>query len=1354
MLNPEEFPHAPTVTISAVGLLQATNFMIDTGAAPNVIKKRSLHPDVEIKHDNPLYLSGISSGKVETLGSIEIQVLGHSVSLHVVPDNFPIAQEGILGSDFLRDATNINLSEKYVEWHRNRLPFASRETIVAPARSQTTFYLRVNNTQIDVGYVPRLDVCEGVYLGDAVVTNRQGKAYVRVINTSDIDREIVVPTINLQEIDQISSRGPVDNKENRAVYSMQGRKIDNYNDQIHSLLRLEHLNHEETEHAKRLIDKHRDLFQLPNEKPSHTNAITHKINTTDDRPINTKQYRFPPVHKNEIDKQVGEMLKNGIIEPSVSPYNSPLWIVPKKADSKGNKKWRLVIDFRALNEKTLGDAYPLPNIVDILDQLGSAKYFSVFDLASGFHQIPMHESDAPKTAFSTPFGHYEFKRMPFGLKNAPATFQRLMDRVLSGLQGTLLFVYLDDIVIYASSLREHEMKFNKLAERLRAANLRLQPDKCEFLRKEVAYLGHVINQEGVKPDPKKVEAVLHFPRPKNSKNIKQFLGLAGYYRRFLNDFSRIAKPLTILLKKDEPFVWRNEQEEAFVTLRDNLCTEPLLQHPDFTKPFVLTTDASGYAVGGILSQGNIGKDKPIAYASRLLNKAEQNYSTIEKELLAIVYCVHHFRPYLYGNKFTLVTDHKPLVWLHNVKDPTSRLIRWRLKLAEYDYTVVYKAGKINCNADALSRNPIENEPMSQGRDPRERYIAITNEASDTDDEIFESRPREKATEDKQRPNKVNPAENPKPGNPSSTNPPPDPSVINNPPSVSNNQPELDISLPSDLSLNRPLLSDTSHMLLTEDETTCSDNHSEFGSVTTVSSDESLFENPNPSYGQHPHIQFCYTKDNISTKYDNIVIFVTQTGNPCDIGAETFLNIGRMPPIQDTMLARAKVLPYRDHKKIIALPVKEHASEVIEREIIQEAMYSLLDVIRELDIKSFSICKGDVGNVSWSRINKMIENTLLDTKIMVTICTNDIIVPVESERQELINEYHASALGGHKGMAKTYQRIREKYYWPGMRAEVQNYINQCRNCQQKKLVRKKVRQPMVLTDTPGAAFDKISMDIMGPLPVTRTGNSYILTIQDLLSKYSLAIPLKKSGAIDVAEAFANEFICVYGAPKALLTDQGSHFLNSLMKAIAKKFKIKRYQTTAYRPQANGSIERSHHVLWEYLKQLVDNKNDWDTYLKLACFSYNTSVHESTSFTPHELIFGKLARTPASETQPEDLGNESYNSYLENLYDRIKHAQEAANRNLRKAKERSKNYYDKRARPYDFKLGQLVYLLKEPTHKLGDQYSGPYQILEMLGNNNVKIGISARKTRLVHTDKLKPSPHHQQPGDGGLPYQRSE
>ncbi|KAL6417636.1 hypothetical protein ACFW04_012606 [Cataglyphis niger] len=647
---------------------------------------------------------------------------------------------------------------------------------------------------------------------------------------------------------------------------------------INDSLRLNHLNKEESDHVSRLIDKQQDLFHLPGSKLGFTSVIKHKIVTSDEQPINTKQYRFPPIHKEEIDKQIKELLDNDVIKPSESPYNSPLWIVPKKADFKGNKRWRMVIDYRALNEKTIGDAYPLPNITEILDQLGSAKYFSVFDLASGFHQIPMHESHAGKTAFSTPHGHYEFNRMPFGLKNAPATFQRLMDQVLSGLQGSELFVYLDDIVLYASSLREHEIKFDKLAERLRQANLKLQPDKCEFLRKEVGYLGHIISDQGVKPDPAKIRAVKEFPTPRNAKNIKQFLGLAGYYRRFIPNFSKTARPLTNLLKKEEPFDWTDEQESAFVQLREALCTEPILQYPDFTKPFVVTTDASGYAIGGILSQGSIDKDLPIAYTSRLLNTAEKNYSTIEKELLAIVYCVNYFRPYLYGRRFELVTDHKPLVWLHSVKDPTSRLVRWRLKLAEYEYEVKYKAGRTNVNADALSRNPAQTFPIIQRTRKNEsnRILPIEREAMpDSDESLFNCA----GTSESARTNRETKA------------------------------PDSDIEKPQSSS------DDNDASSYPETDSSSSD------------SDSCIFDNINETastkYAIGPRI--ITIPDDFTTRRDNLVIFTTQQGAPVDTGARMLQDTKSLPLIRDAALARARVNK-NGNRRIISLVIKERVSE--------------------------------------------------------------------------------------------------------------------------------------------------------------------------------------------------------------------------------------------------------------------------------------------------------------------------------------------------------------------------------------------------------------------------------------------
>jgi len=338
-------------------------------------------------------------------------------------------------------------------------------------------------------------------------------------------------------------------------------------------------------------------------------------------------------------------------------------------------------------------------------------------------------------------------------------------------------------------------------------------------------------------------------------------------------------------------------------------------------------------------------------------------------------------------------------------------------------------------------------------------------------------------------------------------------------------------------------------------------------------------------------------DNLTTRRDNLVIFTTKQGIPIDQGARLLANTNSLPLIRDATLGRARV-DRNGSRHIISLIIKERASEVTEKEIIKEALHSLLDVIIELDLPSISIAKSNVDNVLWKTVYMLITQILSETRIKIFVCTNDITIPPEESRQQLISENHCSAVGGHKGVTKTYNRIKKRYHWTGMKANIQSYIKNCRACQLKKLVRIKTRQPMMLTDTPDSAFDKVSMDIMGPLPVTQSGNSYILTIQDLLTKYSLAIPLQHAGATEVADAFTNELVCIFGAPKAILTDQGSHFLNSLMQNIARKFKIKHYKTTAYRPQANGSVERSHQVLWEYLKQFVNKNSEWDKCLKLA------------------------------------------------------------------------------------------------------------------------------------------------------------
>ena len=308
-----------------------------------------------------------------------------------------------------------------------------------------------------------------------------------------------------------------------------------------------------------------------------------------------------------------------------------------------------------------------------------------------------------------------------------------------GLQGSEISVYLDDIVIHAKTLEEHKRKCQRVFSRLREANLQLEPKKCQFLREESRFLGHVVGGGQIKPDPSKIEAVRNFPTPDCQKKVKSFLGLASYYRKFIEGFAKIAKPLNDLLKEDckSKFYWETAQREAFETLKERLCSEPILRSPDFNEPFLIYTDASDFALGAVLAQGPLNKDHVVAYASRTLHGAELRYSTYERELLAIVFAVHQFRPYVYGKKFTVITDHMPLKWLHETTRPELRAHRLKAKLEGLNFDIIYRPGKKNANADFLSRNPILKEGEQDLDLPRLELYKLSEgkrELTSSDDE--------------------------------------------------------------------------------------------------------------------------------------------------------------------------------------------------------------------------------------------------------------------------------------------------------------------------------------------------------------------------------------------------------------------------------------------------------------------------------------------------------------------------------------------------------------------------------------------------------------------------------------------
>ena len=475
---------------------------------------------------------------------------------------------------------------------------------------------------------------------------------------------------------------------------------------------------EEKPMLQELLEECHEAFSLEEGERGETDLVQLQIDTGDAQPKRQPVRRIPFAVRQEVAKHLREMQEAGVIQPSNSPWASPIVLVKKKDGSL-----RFCIDYRQLNSVTKADNFPLPRIDDLLDQLGKSQYFSTLDLATGYWQIRVHPESQEKTAFVTHQGLYQFQVMPFGLCNGPAVFQRLMQRVLMGLNPTdgpdFVAVYLDDVLIFSQTLQEHLIHLRQVIGRLREAGLKLKPSKCHFVRREVQYLGHVITPEGLKPNPDHVAAVRNFPVPQNTREIRQFVGLASYYRRFIPKFARIAQPLHALTCKGAEFNWTGECQIAFSTLKEKLTEVPVLAYPNFDTPFVLETDASIKGLGTVLSQSqDDGKLHPVAYASRALTPAEKNYSITELETLAVVWAVTHFHAYLYGHEVTIYTDHSAVKAVLETPSANGKHARWWTKVYGSGVKradIIYRPGKENVNADALSRNPqmdqVKSEPQ-------------------------------------------------------------------------------------------------------------------------------------------------------------------------------------------------------------------------------------------------------------------------------------------------------------------------------------------------------------------------------------------------------------------------------------------------------------------------------------------------------------------------------------------------------------------------------------------------------------------------------------------------------------------
>lgn len=692
---------------------------MDTQADISIFREDSINVNYSLDTSEIVNIKGITNDSIGSLGTVTTNLFVNNNVLpckfHIVSSEFDIPADGILGKDFIKNYSCIlNYDEMSLTingFNGNfKIPIRggpSDNTIVLPARSevvrQFNFHTKHDSIILDQEIAP------GILIPRTIIASES--PLLRVMNTTAqtqiIQKNTSLKSVSLSEY---------------SIYNV--NEINSKTNRTRKLLKLlkKRVNPSAEKQLLSLCGQFADIFALEDDPMSVNNFYKQKLRVRDNDPVYTKNYRLPNSQKEEINKQVDNLLKNNLIEPSQSDYNSPVILVPKKGG-----KWRMCIDYRLVNKKLIADKYPLPRIEEILDSLGRTKYFSVLDLYSGFHQVPLDENSRDITSFSTPSGSFRWKVLPFGLNVSPNSFSRMMALAFAGASTIKCFLYMDDIIVIGCSERHHLNNLKAVFEICRKFNLKLNPEKCEFFRTEVTYLGHKCTDKGIFPDDSKIDTVKNYPVPSNKDEVKRFVAFMNYYRRFIPNFAGLARPLNSLTRRKSLFLWTQECQDSFNELKQTIIRPPILQYPDFSREFTLTVDASKNAVGAVLTQEYNGMDLPISYASRSFTKGELNKSTIEKELAAIHFAIKHFRPYIYGTHFTIKSDHRPLSYLFSMKDPSSKLTRMRLEIEEYNFTVEYIKGKLNVVADALSRITIQELKLLNQK--TSQILAITRSMS-------------------------------------------------------------------------------------------------------------------------------------------------------------------------------------------------------------------------------------------------------------------------------------------------------------------------------------------------------------------------------------------------------------------------------------------------------------------------------------------------------------------------------------------------------------------------------------------------------------------------------------------------
>ncbi|KAL1274976.1 hypothetical protein QQF64_027790 [Cirrhinus molitorella] len=989
------------------------------------------------------------------------------------------------------------------------------------------------------------------------------------------------------------------------------------------------------ERITNLLNSMPEVFSLHDLDYGHTMKVRHQIKLSDEMPF---KHRPRPIHPQDVDavrKHLQELLAVGVIRESDSPFASPIVVVRKKDGSV-----RLCVDFRKLNSQTIKDAYALPNLKEAFSTLTGSKWFTVLDLKSGFYQIEMEEADKAKTAFVTPLGFWEFNRMPQGITNAPSIFQRIMERCMGDLNRKQVLVFIDDLIVFSKTLEEHKSRLLEVLSRLKEYGLKLSPEKCRFFQTSVKYLGHIVSDLGVETDPSKVEALRTWPRPTNLKELRSFLGFAGYYRRFIHDYSKIVKPLTDLTAGYPPFRkscsrkqrdceyfdpkadfdsrWTTDCQNAFDSIIEKLTSTPVLGYADPKLPYVLHTDASTTGLGAALYQEQEGQLRVIAYASRGLTKSESRYPAHKLEFLALKWAVtSKFSDYLYGAEFTVVTDSNPLTYILTSAKLDATSYRWLSGLSTYNFKLRYRAGSQNQDADGLSRRP-HGEPVDDlaSLKERERIRQFTLH------HLMESR-------------------------------------------------------------------DELPVLTTETVKAICEKHQVLMSPIGLSSSSSVI-------------------------------------------------------LVESLTHSEDALPYEfQHEEEHGLPGLPHLSQAALAEL-QRKDPELKVVIERVEsgIKPRSISGLSPVVGLWMKEWKRLElrsNVLYRKRQEHGVSHYQLALPT-SLKSTVLESLHNDM--GHLGIERTLDLVRSRFFWPRMSHTVEVKVKTCERCVRQKTSPERAA-PLVNIQT-SRPLELVCIDFLSLEP-DQSNTKNILVITDHFTKYAMAIPTRNQTAQTVAKSLWDHFLVHYGFPERLHSDQGADFESRTIKELCKVAGIHKVRTTPYHPRGNP-VERFNRTLLQMLGTLEsEKKTRWKEFVKPLVHAYNCTRHDTTGYTPYELMFGRQPRLPVDLAfgLPVDAPKESHSQYVENLKNRLRESYKVATENAGKIAERNKQRFDKRVVALALEEGDRVLVRNvrlRGKNKLADKWEQDVHVVVRKVHNlpvyTVKPEGKSGPLRTLHRDLLLP------------------